>query len=90
MLKLHAGAPDLALEDAVLEHLREEPAVPRLAGAAARANGYTVRLLSWLEGEPWALAPRRPRVAGRDGGAGGPRAARTSRTRRCTARTGGI
>ncbi|MDA0174629.1 aminotransferase class III-fold pyridoxal phosphate-dependent enzyme [Solirubrobacter taibaiensis] len=57
VLKLHAGAPDLALEDAVLEHLREEPAVPRLAGPSQALNGYTVRLLSWLEGEPWALSP---------------------------------
>ena len=57
VLKLHAGAPDLALEDAVLEHLRGEAAVPRLAGPSQALNGYTVRLLSWLEGEPWALAP---------------------------------
>ena len=32
VLKLHQPRPDLALEDAVLEHLRDEPAVPRLAG----------------------------------------------------------
>lgn len=57
VLKLHADAADLALEDAVLEHLRDEPAVPRLAGPTATANGYTVRLLSWLEGEPWAHTP---------------------------------
>jgi len=54
VLKLHAGAPDLALEDAVLEHLRDEPAVPRLAGPTQTWNGYTVRLLSWVDGEPWA------------------------------------
>ena len=35
VLKLHTPRPDLALEDAVLEHLRDEPAVPRLAGHAA-------------------------------------------------------
>jgi 4-aminobutyrate aminotransferase-like enzyme/Ser/Thr protein kinase RdoA (MazF antagonist) len=57
VLKLHAGAPDMALEDAVLEYLRDEPAVPRLAGRTQQHGGYTVRLLSWLEGEPWALAP---------------------------------
>src|SRR3954469_15328503 len=53
VLKLHAPRPDLALEDAVLEHLRDEPAVPRLAGTGAD-NGHTVRLLSWLDGRPWA------------------------------------
>lgn len=57
VLKLHAGAADLALEDAVLEHLRDEPAVPRLAGPTQTQNGYTVRLLSWLDGAPWADAP---------------------------------
>ena len=47
VLKLHAGAPDLALEDAVLEHLREEPAVPRLAGpsqARERLHGAVAEL----------------------------------------------
>src|SRR4051794_8816415 len=53
VLKLHEPRPDLALEDAVLLHLRDEPAVPRLAGTGAD-NGHTVRLLSWLEGRPWA------------------------------------
>jgi len=57
VLKLHVAEADLALEDAVLEHLRDEPAVPRLAGPTSRANGYTVRLLSWLEGQPWAHTP---------------------------------
>lgn len=57
VLKLHTDAPDLALEDAVLEHLRDEPAVPRLAGPTARSHGYTVRLLSWLDGSPWARTP---------------------------------
>src|SRR3954469_4466084 len=55
VLKLHAPRPDLALEDAVLLHLRDEPAVPRLAGTGAD-NGHTVRLLSWLDGRPWADA----------------------------------
>lgn len=57
VLKLHVGAPDLALEDAVLEHLAGEPAVPRLAGPSQGYAGYTVRLLSWLDGAPWADAP---------------------------------
>ena len=57
VLKLHAGAPDLALEDAVLEHLRDEPAVPRLAGPTQTLDGYTVRLLSWVDGTPSAKAP---------------------------------
>ena len=53
VLKLHAPRPDLALEDAVLAHLSDVPAVPRLAGSGAD-NGHTVRLLSWLDGRPWA------------------------------------
>src|SRR3954468_15629010 len=53
VLKLHAPRSDLALEDAVLEHLRDVPAVPRLAGTGAD-NGHTVRLLSWLDERPWA------------------------------------
>ncbi|MDA0136688.1 aminotransferase class III-fold pyridoxal phosphate-dependent enzyme [Solirubrobacter deserti] len=55
VLKLQNG--DLTLEDAVLEHLRDEPAVPRLAGPTQTLDGRTVRLLSWLEGEPWAARP---------------------------------
>lgn len=57
VLKLHKDATDRALEDAVLEHLRDVPAVPRLAGPTQTYDGYTVRLLSWLEGEPWAGTP---------------------------------
>src|SRR3954466_16333738 len=53
VLKLHAPRPDLTLENDVLEHLPGEPAVPRLAGTGAH-NGHTVRLLSWLDGRPWA------------------------------------
>jgi Ser/Thr protein kinase RdoA (MazF antagonist) len=53
VLKLHQPRPDLALEDAVLAHLRDVEAVPRLAGTGAD-NGHTVRLLSWLDGRPWA------------------------------------
>jgi 4-aminobutyrate aminotransferase-like enzyme/Ser/Thr protein kinase RdoA (MazF antagonist) len=53
VLKLHAPRPDLALEDAVLAHLSDVPAVPRLAGRGAD-NGHTVRLLTWLDGRPWA------------------------------------
>ena len=56
VLKLHVPRPDLDLEDAVLEHLRDEPAVPRLAGATLTEGEHTVRLLSWLDGRPWAEA----------------------------------
>ena len=56
VLKLHAPRPDLALEDAVLEHLRDVPAVPRLAGATGAVGDRTVRLLTWLDGRPWADA----------------------------------
>ena len=54
VLKLHQPREDLALEDAVLEHLRDVPSVPRLVGQSRRENGRVVRLLSWLEGRPWA------------------------------------
>ena len=37
VLKVHHPGADLALEDAVLEHLRDEPAVPRLAGPTRRS-----------------------------------------------------
>ena len=57
VLKLHTGAPDLALEDAVLDHLRDVPGVPRLAGPTTRRDGYTVRLLSWIDGCAWAERP---------------------------------
>ena len=53
VLKVHGSRPDLALEDAVLTHLRDEPAVPRLLGRQ-NENGHTFRLLSWLGGRPWA------------------------------------
>jgi 4-aminobutyrate aminotransferase-like enzyme/Ser/Thr protein kinase RdoA (MazF antagonist) len=56
VLKLHEPREDLALEDAVLEHLRSEPAVPRLAGASSSFDGYTARLLSWFDGRLWAEA----------------------------------
>ena len=89
VLKVHAPRPDLALEDAVLEHLRDEPAVPRLAGPTGAHDGRTVRLLSWLDGRPWADARgdlAEPRPHGR---ARGPRARATSSTRRCAATTAG-
>jgi Ser/Thr protein kinase RdoA (MazF antagonist) len=54
VLKLHRPGADLELEDAVLEHLRDEPAVPRLAGRTADAGERTARLLTWLDGQPWA------------------------------------
>lgn len=57
VLKLHEPREDLALEDAVLEHLRDEPAVPRLAGPAREVDGRIARLLRWVEGRPWAEAP---------------------------------
>ena len=40
VLKLHAPRPDLALEDAVLAHLSDVPAVPRLAGSGARQRPH--------------------------------------------------
>src|SRR4051795_10655642 len=57
VLKVHRPGADLALEDAVLEHLAEEQAVPRLAGPTKTHDGRTVRLLSWLDGTPWADEP---------------------------------
>jgi 4-aminobutyrate aminotransferase-like enzyme/Ser/Thr protein kinase RdoA (MazF antagonist) len=54
VLKLHEPRDDLAFEDAVLEHLRADPAVPRLAGPTVRADGHVARLLTWLDGRPWA------------------------------------
>ena len=57
VLKLHRSGADLALEDAVLEHLREEPAVPRLVRPSERSGDRVVRLLSWVDGRPWADAP---------------------------------
>ena len=57
VLKVHRPGADLALEDAVLEHLRDEPAVPRLAGPTTTLDGRTIRLLTWLDGRPWADAP---------------------------------
>src|SRR3712207_3926473 len=53
VLKRHVPRADLAFEDAVLQHLQDRDAVPRLAGTGAD-NGHSVRLLSWLEGRPWA------------------------------------
>ena len=57
VLKVHRPGADLSLEDAVLEHLRDEPAVPQLAGPTGRSGDRVVRLLTWLEGHPWADAP---------------------------------
>src|SRR3954471_10445694 len=57
VLKVHHPGADLALEDAVLEHLRDEPAVPRLAAPTRHVDGHTVRLLTWLDGHAWADAP---------------------------------
>ena len=81
---------DLALEDAVLEHLRDEPAVPRLAGADdARRRPRRAA----------ADVARGPAVGGRARRSREPRARRsrawiarwrTSSIPRCTARTRGI
>ena len=47
-------APDLALEDAVLEHLRDEPAVPRLAGPSRRRERPHRAAAELARGRPWA------------------------------------
>ncbi len=60
VLKLHSPAADrdaLALQDAVLEHLAARTAAPRLLGTTVVSVGgeeRVARLLSWLEGRPWA------------------------------------
>ena len=60
VLKLHSPAADrdaLALQDAVLEHLAARAAAPRLLGSTVVSVGgqeRVARLLSWLEGRPWA------------------------------------
>ena len=60
VLKLHAPGADrdaLALQDAVLEHLAARAPAPRLLGSTVvRVGGEerVARLLSWLEGRPWA------------------------------------
>jgi 4-aminobutyrate aminotransferase-like enzyme/Ser/Thr protein kinase RdoA (MazF antagonist) len=60
VLKLHAPAADrsaLALQDAVLEHLAPQAEAPRLLGSTVVSVGgeeRVARLLSWLEGRPWA------------------------------------
>ena len=56
VLKLHhpdADATALDLQDAVLEALASEPGVPRLLGSRAWGE-RRARLLSWLDGRPWA------------------------------------
>ncbi len=59
VLKLHSPAADraaLALQDAVLEHLGGHDA-PRLLGSTVVSVGgeqRVARLLSWLDGRPWA------------------------------------
>jgi 4-aminobutyrate aminotransferase-like enzyme/Ser/Thr protein kinase RdoA (MazF antagonist) len=58
VVKLHAPDADpevLALQDAALEHLHGEGA-PRLLGHG-RVDGRVARVLSWLDGRPWADAP---------------------------------
>ena len=56
VLKLHEPREDLALEDAVLEHLRSEPAVPRLAGRDEHASTATPR--GCCRGSTGARGPR--------------------------------
>jgi 4-aminobutyrate aminotransferase-like enzyme/Ser/Thr protein kinase RdoA (MazF antagonist) len=56
VLKLHhpdADATALDLQDAVLEALASEPGVPRLRGSRAWGE-RRARLLSWIDGRPWA------------------------------------
>jgi 4-aminobutyrate aminotransferase-like enzyme/Ser/Thr protein kinase RdoA (MazF antagonist) len=60
VLKLHSPAADrdaLALQDAVLAHLAADAGAPRLLGSATVDVGgqeRVARLLSWLDGRPWA------------------------------------
>ena len=56
VLKVHRPGADLGFEDAVLEHLRDEPFAPHLIGRV-QPQDRTVRLLSWLPGRMWADAP---------------------------------
>jgi 4-aminobutyrate aminotransferase-like enzyme/Ser/Thr protein kinase RdoA (MazF antagonist) len=66
VLKLHAPAADrsaLALQDAVLEHLAARTAAPRLLGStvvSVAGEERVARLLSWLEGRPWAEVESAP------------------------------
>ncbi len=63
VLKLHAPGADraaLELQDAALA----EVGAPRLVGASYEGE-RVVRLLSWLEGRPWAEAPGEPAGLGR-------------------------
>jgi 4-aminobutyrate aminotransferase-like enzyme/Ser/Thr protein kinase RdoA (MazF antagonist) len=63
VLKLHAPGADraaLELQDAALA----EVGAPRLLGASYEGN-RAVRLLSWLDGRPWAEAPGDPASLGR-------------------------
>jgi 4-aminobutyrate aminotransferase-like enzyme/Ser/Thr protein kinase RdoA (MazF antagonist) len=60
VLKLHAPKADreaLRLQDAVLEHLAPTTQAPRLLGSTTvnvAGEERVARLLSWLEGRPWA------------------------------------
>ncbi|WP_028063357.1 aminotransferase class III-fold pyridoxal phosphate-dependent enzyme [Solirubrobacter soli] len=56
VLKVHRPGADLSYEDAVLEHLRDEPFAPHLLGRVQHED-RTVRLLSWLPGRMWAEHP---------------------------------
>lgn len=70
VLKLHHPAADrsaLALQDAALRHLEArlpEPAAPRLAAEPAvvtvAGEERVARLLTWLDGTPWAQVPPSP------------------------------
>ena len=56
VLKVHRPGADLSFEDAVLEHLRDEPFAPHLLGRVQHED-RVVRLLSWLPGRVWADRP---------------------------------
>jgi 4-aminobutyrate aminotransferase-like enzyme/Ser/Thr protein kinase RdoA (MazF antagonist) len=56
VLKVHRPGADLSYEDAVLEHLRDEPFAPHLLGRV-QYEDRTVRLLTWLPGRMWAERP---------------------------------
>ena len=74
VLKLHhegADPRELALQDAALAHIGGRVPAPRVLGrpggqaVETAAGRRTVRLLSWIEGRPWAeFEPTQERLAG--------------------------
>src|SRR5690349_24456038 len=69
VLKVHRPGADLGLEDAVLEHLRDEPFAPHLLGRVQHEDRI-VRPPSWLPGRVWAERPGDMAALGRGGGRG--------------------